>query len=395
MRLGGLFLVGLALVAFLVVATVAAILGSVAEILTFHDPAHATACASTTACELAYAATTLANHLDGAKENDYPHRPDATPIDPFLRPIWEYWKQVCGGYVCSDMQPGNVQCVEFVKGALFLAHQPVTDHPDAIDWWYHYANKKGWMEIPSAALPGYAGPATRFDQRGTPEPGDIVIWDGSDANVPAGHIAIVIGVELPLSDKDGWVEVAQGNGPGNRFPGTDWPGNFYKMPLHPDLTVGTWPGYRVMGYLREMTPRSRAPTNLAKSQYVATAVSDASAIGIPPAYFTEQIQVESGYNPKARSPAGAEGIAQFLPGTAAGLGIDPWNPPQALQAASKLMAAYTTSWGGDYAAALAQYNAGEGQVTPCKAGHDPAWLACMGADVQHYVLAILFYPDAT
>ncbi len=388
MRVLRWLLLFLVLGGFLAAAMVSIIMGTAAEILTFHDPAHATQCADTTACELVFAATTLENHLDGGYENDYPHNADNTPRDPFLRPIWEYWKQVCGGYVCSDMLPGNVQCVEFVKGAFFLAHQPVTDHPDAIDWWYHYANKKGWTEIASAALPGSAGVATP-DQRGVPEPGDVVIWDDGGA----GHIAIVIGVQVPLSDKDGWVEVAQGNGPGNRFPGSDWPGNYLKMVLKPDLSVLTWSGYRVMGYIRETTPRSLAPTNLAQSQYVATAQGDASAVGIPPAYYTEQIQVESGYNPKALSPAGAEGIAQFMPDTAAGQGIDPWNPVQSLQMASLLMAGYNTRYGGDYAAALADYNAGLVPVDRCKLGHDPAWLACMGHDVQNYVLAIMFYPD--
>jgi hypothetical protein len=381
MRLSRLLLVLLLLGGFLVAASVSIIVGA-AEQLLLGDPPQVGQCAGATDCELVYAAMTLEYHLNGADENDYPHTGGDIPTDPFLRPIWDYWKQVCGGSVCSDMVPGNVQCVEFVKGAFFLAHEPVTVHPDAIDWWYAYAHMLGWTEIPSAAVPP--------DQRGVPEPGDVVIWDDGGA----GHIAIVIDVQLPTSVKDGWVEVAQGNGPGNRFPGSDWPGNYLKMVLKPDLSVITWPGYRVMGYIRETASRSRMPTNLAKSPYVTTAQSDASAIRIPPAYYTEQIQVESSYNPKALSPAGAEGIAQFMPATAAGQGIDPWNPVQSLQAASLLMMGYATRYSGDYAAALADYNAGSVPIDRCKLGHDPAWLTCLSRDVQDYVLAVMFYPDS-
>ncbi len=82
------------------------------------------------------------------------------------------------------------------------------------------------------------------------------------------------------------------------------------------------------------------PVNLPKSQYIAIAQQDAANAGISPDYFVRQINQESGFNPNAYSPAGAEGIAQFEPGTAAGLGINPWNPVQALQAAAHMMANY-------------------------------------------------------
>ena len=100
------------------------------------------------------------------------------------------------------------------------------------------------------------------------------------------------------------------------------------------------------------------PMSLPKSQYVAIAQQDAIAAGIPPDYFARQINNESGFNPNAVSPAGAVGIAQFLPGTAAGLGLNPWDPTQALRGAARLMANYAHQYGGDYAKALAAYNGG-------------------------------------
>lgn len=48
--------------------------------------------------------------------------------------------------------------------------------------------------------------------------------------------------------------------------------------------------------------------------------------GISTDVLAAQIQQESGWNPNAQSPAGAQGIAQFMPGTAAQYGLDPFDP---------------------------------------------------------------------
>src|SRR5258708_30824878 len=92
-----------------------------------------------------------------------------------------------------------------------------------------------------------------------------------------------------------------------------------------------------------------------KSAYIAIAQEDAINAGISPDYFVRQINLESGFNPNASSPMGAEGIAQFMPGTAAGLGINPWNPDQALNAAAHMMAVYSKTYVVDCAKALAAY----------------------------------------
>jgi Transglycosylase SLT domain len=129
--------------------------------------------------------------------------------------------------------------------------------------------------------------------------------------------------------------------------------------------------------------------NLPKSQYIALAQQDATAAGISPVYFVRQINQESGFNPGAVSPAGALGIAQFEPGTAAGLGIDPWNPVQALRGAAQLMASYNRTYGGDYAKALAAYNGGSGTeqyaVNNCGAN----WLNCLPGETRHYIFVIM------
>ncbi len=131
------------------------------------------------------------------------------------------------------------------------------------------------------------------------------------------------------------------------------------------------------------------PMTLPKSQYVAIAQQDAIAVGISPVYFVRQINEESGFNPNAVSPAGAVGIAQFLPGTAAGLGIDPRNPIQALRGAAQLMANYARQYGGDYAKALATYNAGSGTVQRAVNNCGTNWLNCLPGETRHYIYVIM------
>lgn len=96
-----------------------------------------------------------------------------------------------------------------------------------------------------------------------------------------------------------------------------------------------------------------------RQDYVQQAVIAAQQVGIPANGFTAQIQKESGFNPHAVSPAGARGIAQFMPATARGLGINPDDPRQALPAAARLMASYGQKYK-RWDLALAAYNGGPG-----------------------------------
>src|SRR5262245_30117549 len=83
--------------------------------------------------------------------------------------------------------------------------------------------------------------------------------------------------------------------------------------------------------------------------------------GLDPQVFLRQINQESGFNPRAQSPAGARGIAQIMPATARGWGVNPDNPHEALDAAAKNMAGYVRQFG-NYGDALRAYNAGPGNV---------------------------------
>src|SRR5438128_2729353 len=98
------------------------------------------------------------------------------------------------------------------------------------------------------------------------------------------------------------------------------------------------------------------------ADYRALATSYANQVGVNPSIFINQIQQESGFNPNAMSPAGAIGIAQFMPGTAQGLGLNPRDPVASLKAAALYDANNLKAYNGDYPKMLAAYNCGSGCV---------------------------------
>jgi hypothetical protein len=83
--------------------------------------------------------------------------------------------------------------------------------------------------------------------------------------------------------------------------------------------------------------------------------------GLDPSLFVRQIGAESGFNPRAVSSAGALGIAQIMPATARGWGVDPRDPVASLDAAARAMSKYVRDYGG-WKNALVAYNAGPGRV---------------------------------
>jgi len=94
-----------------------------------------------------------------------------------------------------------------------------------------------------------------------------------------------------------------------------------------------------------------------RGEYLALAKSLAVKHGIPEDLFLRLVQQESGWNPTAKSHAGAIGLAQLMPETAALLGVDPDDPRQNLEGGARYLAQqYKTfkSW----KLALAAYNAG-------------------------------------
>ncbi|HLZ62006.1 MAG TPA: lytic transglycosylase domain-containing protein [Ktedonosporobacter sp.] len=131
------------------------------------------------------------------------------------------------------------------------------------------------------------------------------------------------------------------------------------------------------------------PVVLPASQYVVIARQDALNAGISPDYFVRQINQESGFNPNAVSPAGAVGIAQFLPSTAQTLGVNPYDPIDALRGAARYMASISNQYGGDYAKALAAYNSGTGTVDYAVRVGGAYWMNYLPGETRNYILVIM------
>ena len=99
-------------------------------------------------------------------------------------------------------------------------------------------------------------------------------------------------------------------------------------------------------------------------QYKGWVHTAAQQTGMPAVIVAAQIKLESDYNPGAVSPTGAQGIAQFEPGTWAGEGCkgSPFIPSDAFPCYIKLMRSLVRSYGGNIPKALAAYNAGPGDL---------------------------------
>jgi soluble lytic murein transglycosylase-like protein len=113
----------------------------------------------------------------------------------------------------------------------------------------------------------------------------------------------------------------------------------------------------------------------------------AQKYGIDPALLKGLIKQESGFNPNAGSPAGAQGLTQLMPGTARSLGCtNPLDPAQAIDAGAKYLRQQLDAFGGDVRKALAAYNAGPGAVQ--RFGGVPPY-----GETQNYVQKVMAYAD--
>jgi len=130
------------------------------------------------------------------------------------------------------------------------------------------------------------------------------------------------------------------------------------------------------------TDQSAGTTALSGSgAYQSLFTAAGARYGISPDVLAAVAQVESADNPQAVSGAGAEGLMQLMPGTASSLGVNPFDPAQAVDGGARLLAQDLQQFG-SLPLALAAYNAGAGAVE--QAGGIPNY-----PETQAYVQDVL------
>ena len=108
--------------------------------------------------------------------------------------------------------------------------------------------------------------------------------------------------------------------------------------------------------------------------------------GVDPSLLAAVARQESGFDPQALSPAGAQGLMQFMPATARSLGVDPLDPGSAIDGAAKYLSNLSRQFGSTELA-LAAYNAGPGTVS--RYGGIPPY-----PETQNYVRSVMSKAEA-
>jgi soluble lytic murein transglycosylase-like protein len=109
-------------------------------------------------------------------------------------------------------------------------------------------------------------------------------------------------------------------------------------------------------------PRARAARTIPAAAIEALIAANAPAYSVDPALVRSIVEAESGFDPRATSPAGARGLMQLMPETARSLGVsDAYDPAQNLRGGVRYLRGLLDRFG-DVRLAIAAYNAGPAAV---------------------------------
>ena len=202
------------------------------------------------------------------------------------------------------------------------------------------------------------------------QPGDLLFFAGSDGTASSpGHVGIYVG-----------------NGQMIDAPHTGTTVQVQAVPTNQVVAIRqVLPDASPSGTTASAGSGTGGPTQMGNvsvpAAYAGTIEQAAASNGIPASLLAGLLYHESRFEPNVVSSAGAEGIAQFMPATAAGMGVDPTNPTQSIEGAAQLLGSYTRQFG-SFADALAAYDAGSSAVE--RYGGIPPY-----AETQAYVPAVL------
>jgi cell wall-associated NlpC family hydrolase len=196
----------------------------------------------------------------------------------------------------------------------------------------------------------------------TARPGDLVFFDYSSSRPGIDHVGIFIG-----------------NG---QMIAAPQPGEKVKVQPVGNPTVIR----RVMPEAVTATAPSASGGSLAGVPYADLFTRAGTKHGIDASLLAAVAKQESNFDTSARSPAGAQGLMQFMPATAQGLGVNPMDPASAIDGAAKYLSTLTRQFGSTELA-LAAYNSGPGTVN--RYGGIPPY-----PETQNYVRSVMSKAEA-